>query len=220
MISLDPMEAPLGRHVRELSIKRSRFIGVVMPFDHSNPLKDLLRDLQEEYPRATHYCWAYRTYFPRRDEGSSDGGEPSGTAGRPILNAIYSSGLQQVAVVVIRYYGGIKLGVRGLIDAYHGSALDALGSCPRGRLEMCVPVQFVLDYSKEDQLRHWWGRMGLRGDAMQWAYGERLEARGYMPEHLRDHLLLFLSSAAPHGEVECTMGEAELRQSPLDSSDG
>ncbi|EHM10897.1 hypothetical protein TheveDRAFT_1779 [Thermanaerovibrio velox DSM 12556] len=214
---MEAIESPLERHVEEVVIKRSRFIGVVLPFDHSAPMKELLREVQEDYPRATHYCWAYKTHFPRRDEGCSDGGEPSGTAGRPILNAILSSRMSQVAVVVVRYYGGIKLGVRGLIDAYNLAAKAALNGCKRTVLERCIPVTFNLDYSKEDQLRHWWGRMGLRADAIRWDYRERLEAQGIIPEELKGALEEFLDHVS-HGDIICRMGEVQLSLSPLEKN--
>ncbi|MCX7828908.1 MAG: YigZ family protein [Thermanaerothrix sp.] len=215
---MEIIESPLEPHVEELAIKRSRFIGVAIPFDHSTAMKDLLREVQEDYPRATHYCWAYKTHFPRRDEGFSDGGEPSGTAGRPILNAILSSGMSQVAVVVVRYYGGIKLGVRGLIDAYNLAAKAALEGCQRVVLERCLPVSFTLDYSKEDQLRHWWHRMGLRGDAIRWNYREKLEASGIIPEEMKGALEKFLDQVSYHGEVVCRFGEIQLLASPLEKN--
>lgn len=213
---MEIIESPLEPNVEELVVKRSRFIGVAIPFDHSTAMKDLLRGVQEKYPRATHYCWAYKTHSPRRDEGFSDGGEPSGTAGRPILNAILSSGMSQVAVVVVRYYGGIKLGVRGLIDAYNLAAKAALDGCKRAVLERCIPVTFTLDYSKADQLRHWWNRMGLKGDAIRWDYREKLEALGIIPEGMKEVLEEFLDQACSHGGILCRFGEPQLSVSPLE----
>jgi putative IMPACT (imprinted ancient) family translation regulator len=216
-MNLDPILAPGGRFHREVVIKRSRFIGVVIPFDHSIPMKDLIRSVQEEFPRATHYCWAYRTRWPRLDEGSSDGGEPSGTAGRPILNAILASGTWQAAVVVVRYFGGIKLGVRGLIDAYNLSAAEALEACPKVTLEECVPVTLRLPYQKEDQLRYWWARAGLSPQALSWDYAQDLTVRGILPSALLDQLRAFMDSASPRGEIQIQLGEAVLAPSPREA---
>jgi len=110
----------------EAEIKKSRFIAtatrVISPDGALATLKLLAS------PDATHNCWAYRIGNEYR---FSDDGEPGGSAGRPILAAIESQGLDQVLVVVIRYFGGIKLGVGGLVRAYGGTAAECLRTAPR-----------------------------------------------------------------------------------------
>lgn len=117
------LEGPGHSELRE---KSSKFLGYAFPiteeYDWSRHL-DQVRDL---HPRATHYCYAYR-YGPGGQQFRvNDDGEPSGSAGRPILGQIDSLGLQQVIAIVVRYYGGTKLGVPGLIHAYRESARAAL----------------------------------------------------------------------------------------------
>ncbi len=109
-----------------LEIKHSRFIAHAAPIDAA---ADALAFLQQvAVPDATHNCWAYRH---GQDYRSSDDGEPAGTAGRPILAAIDGQGFDRVMVVVIRWYGGIKLGAGGLVRAYGGTAAECLRTAPR-----------------------------------------------------------------------------------------
>lgn len=104
-------------------IDKSRFISIITPIESLNDIDTTLKRLKKEYPKATHYCYAYST---GEGTGSNDDGEPSGTAGQPILSMIMKHQLTQVLITVIRYFGGIKLGAGGLIRAYQNSANDAI----------------------------------------------------------------------------------------------
>ncbi|MDR3166213.1 MAG: YigZ family protein, partial [Synergistaceae bacterium] len=95
----------------ERTIKHSRFIACVQPASTRAEAEHFLKDIASKYPKATHYCWAYRFFGPSGTEYATDAGEPSGTAGRPILGALKRFSLFNVAAVVTRYYGGVKLGV-------------------------------------------------------------------------------------------------------------
>ncbi|WP_300525379.1 YigZ family protein [Aminiphilus sp.] len=110
----------------ERTIRRSLFLGHVRQAATEEEARNHIRDISRQYADANHNCWAYRVGYPSVREYYSDAGEPSGSAGKPILGAILRSGLTHVVVVVTRYFGGIKLGVRGLIDAYGGVATEAL----------------------------------------------------------------------------------------------
>ena len=105
----------------------SRFISLAYPVESESEVKEILSGLRNEYHDARHHCYAYRIGHLGEVYRSSDDGEPSGTAGRPILGQIDSAGLSDVLIVVVRYFGGIKLGVPGLINAYREAALDAIG---------------------------------------------------------------------------------------------
>jgi uncharacterized YigZ family protein len=109
-----------------LEIKHSRFIAHAAPIDDAAAALAFLQ--QVAVADATHNCWAYRHGSEYR---SSDDGEPAGTAGRPILAAIDGQGFDRVVVVVIRWYGGIKLGAGGLVRAYGGTAAECLRIAPR-----------------------------------------------------------------------------------------
>ena len=104
----------------------SRFIALAYPVETEEEVREIVSGLRKEYHDARHHCYAYRLGYRRDVFRASDDGEPSGSAGRPILGQIDSLGLSDVLVVVVRYFGGIKLGIPGLIRAYKSSSADAL----------------------------------------------------------------------------------------------
>ena len=106
----------------------SRFIALAYPVETEAQVKEIVALLRKEYHDARHHCYAYRLGYKADVFRSSDDGVPSGSAGRPILGQIDSAGLSDVLVVVVRYFGGIKLGIPGLIRAYKTSTADALGN--------------------------------------------------------------------------------------------
>lgn len=106
--------------------KGSKFIAYAYPFKDENKVKDIITDLKSQHPKARHHCWAYRLTPDRTVFRVNDDGEPSGTAGRPILNVLLSMDLTNVLVVVVRYFGGTLLGVPGLINAYKTATQEAL----------------------------------------------------------------------------------------------
>lgn len=104
----------------------SKFIAHAFPVETETEIKQIVDSLKKEYHDARHHCYAWRLGYKADRIRSNDDGEPSGSAGRPILGQIESLGLSDVLVVVVRYFGGIKLGIPGLIRAYKTSTLDAL----------------------------------------------------------------------------------------------
>ncbi len=104
--------------VADFSDKGSRFFAFAFPINSTEDFKKYLQQLKTEHPKAVHHCFAYRIGNDKNNFRSSDDGEPSGTAGKPILNQIDSKNLTNILVVVVRYFGGILLGVPGLINAY------------------------------------------------------------------------------------------------------
>lgn len=106
----------------------SKFIAYAYPFRDESQLKEAIAALKSEHPKARHHCWAYRLTPDRSVFRVNDDGEPSGTAGRPILNTLLSHDLTNVLLVVVRYFGGTLLGVPGLINAYKMAAQDALAN--------------------------------------------------------------------------------------------
>ena len=125
-------ETLAGDVQHEIEVKRSRFLALAHPVESVDEALAWID--QTRIPDATHNCWALRVGETYR---SNDDGEPGGSAGRPILAAIDGSGLDSVAVLVVRWYGGTKLGVGGLIRAYGGAAAECLRQAPRRQvLEM------------------------------------------------------------------------------------
>ena len=106
--------------------KGSKFLAYAYTFKDEALLKDILSHLKELHPKARHYCWAYRLTPDRSVFRFNDDGEPSGTAGRPILNVLLSKDVTNTLIVVVRYFGGTLLGVPGLIHAYKTAAVEAL----------------------------------------------------------------------------------------------
>ena len=105
----------------------SRFIAYAYPVETEDEVKTIVDGLKKKYHDARHHCYAYRLGLEGDRFRANDDGEPSSSAGRPILGQIDSAGLSDVLVVVVRYFGGIKLGIPGLIRAYKTSTADALG---------------------------------------------------------------------------------------------
>jgi uncharacterized YigZ family protein len=110
----------------EVKITGSRFIALAAPADSAEQVQDILERVRKDYPDATHHCYSYRLGIDGKLFRTVDDGEPSGTAGRPILSAIDKRGITNAAVIVTRYFGGTKLGVGGLIRAYAEAAGEAL----------------------------------------------------------------------------------------------
>ncbi|XP_021713988.1 uncharacterized protein LOC110682070 isoform X4 [Chenopodium quinoa] len=127
----------------EKEIKKSKFIAIAAPVYSEQSAHSFLSEVRDN--RATHNCWAYKIGDQYR---SNDDGEPSGTAGKPIYSAIDTSGVDRVMVVVIRYFGGIKLGTGGLVRAYGGVTSECLRNAPtrlvKSRVPMGVEVSFDL----------------------------------------------------------------------------
>ncbi|KAL7094462.1 hypothetical protein ACP275_11G105000 [Erythranthe tilingii] len=127
----------------EREIKKSKFIAISGPISDERSAFAFLSEVRDS--RATHNCWAYKVGDQTR---SNDDGEPSGTAGKPIQSAIVSSGIDRVMVVVIRYFGGIKLGTGGLVRAYGGVASECLRNAPtcvvKSKIPMGLEVPFDL----------------------------------------------------------------------------
>ena len=139
----------------ELGVSRSKFIGFALPADNIQEVQKIIKKYSAEYSDATHCCWAYKTGCPEDpQEYYSDAGEPGGSAGRPILGMISHFELQNVIIIVVRYFGGVKLGVRGLIDAYGRSARIAIERAEIVKRQQMERVKICLPYSLYDTLKH------------------------------------------------------------------
>lgn len=124
--------------------KRSRFIAYAIPVLSTRDVKNEIDKLKKEFYDARHVCWAYMLGADRLEFRSNDDGEPSGTAGKPILGQINSNELTNILVAVVRYFGGIKLGTSGLIDAYREAAADAIREA--GIIEKTVDMQISFGF--------------------------------------------------------------------------
>ena len=117
---------PSSKAVSEFIEKKSRFISIVLPVEDADEIKGIIKETRKAHPQSRHVVWAYILGDARSIFGLSDDGEPHGTAGRPVLEVLKGSGLTDTLILVIRYFGGIKLGTGGLVQAYTRSAQDVL----------------------------------------------------------------------------------------------
>jgi uncharacterized YigZ family protein len=132
----------------KIKISGSRFIAMLYTLVDAAQAKGILKDLWDKHPSATHICWAYRLGAKGEPYQMSDDGEPSGTAGLPILNTLKSKQLTNTLAIVIRYYGGTKLGVSGLIQAYKTATESAIESAE------LKPFVEMKSYKMQCNIRH------------------------------------------------------------------
>lgn len=146
----DLYNEPARESVTETKIQKSLFLAHVCICADEPQARERIRIISSEHRQANHNCWAYRVGSLKGDEYFSDDGEPAGTAGKPILGAILRQEVTNVLVVVTRYFGGIKLGVRGLIEAYGNAATEGLrtsGKVAR-RVRTNYEIQMPYDMAK------------------------------------------------------------------------
>lgn len=181
----------------EEKIKRSVFIANVSACHDDNEARNFLTGIASQHRDATHNCRAY--VLADGTEYSSDDGEPSGTAGRPILNAIRRAQLVNVIVVVTRYFGGVKLGVRGLIDAYGGVAAKALDLA--GRVECIITKKFTvsLGYAEVGRVTRMLEGVGALG--IVWDYGESVSVNAQVPVNECERLTGELEELSARGII-------------------
>jgi uncharacterized YigZ family protein len=136
----------------EFSDRGSRFIAYAFPVHSIDEFKKTLQQLKKEQPKASHFCFAYRISADRHTYRVSDAGEPSGSAGRPILGQIDSKELTNVCVIVIRFFGGTLLGIPGLINAYKSSASMALQLTPVVKKPVEILYELEFDYTMVNEV--------------------------------------------------------------------
>jgi uncharacterized YigZ family protein len=132
----------------EFKDRGSKFLGYAFPITSPEHFKQHLQDLKKEHAKAVHHCFAYRLGLTNNIFRVSDDGEPAGTAGRPILGQIDSSGVTNTAIIVVRYFGGTLLGVPGLINAYKSAASMALQLTPFVQKTIECYYELSFDYTQ------------------------------------------------------------------------
>ena len=139
-----------------LEIKKSAFITYAYPVTSREQAMFHVEQLREQYADARHHCWAYIIGDPNNttSAGFDDDGEPNGTAGRPILNVLQHKSIGNVIIIVVRYFGGIKLGAGGLTRAYAGSAQAAVDEMTLSAYVPMITVQILAEFATEAQCRY------------------------------------------------------------------
>ena len=130
----------------EFEEKRSRFISHVFLVESEAEARQRIEEMRKKYYDARHVCYAYMLGHERKDFRANDNGEPSGTAGKPILGQINSNELTDILIIVVRYFGGIKLGTSGLIVAYKAAAAEAIAAATVIEKTVDETVTFLFEY--------------------------------------------------------------------------
>jgi uncharacterized YigZ family protein len=138
--------------VAEFKDRGSKFIAYAFPVKDITDFKEKLAVINKEHPKASHHCFAYRLGMDGNNFRSSDDGEPSGTAGKPILGQIDSKQVTNILIIVVRYFGGTLLGVPGLINAYKTAALLVLQSTPIVQKPVLVTYRLQFEYTKMNEV--------------------------------------------------------------------
>lgn len=144
--------------------KKSKFIAHIFPVKSAEQVKEILEEQRKKYYDARHVCWAYMLGWERTEFRSNDDGEPSGTAGRPILGQINSAELTDVLIIVVRYFGGTLLGTGGLIKAYKEAAVDVVANAEVVERTVDDIIEIVFDYTLLNEVM----RVLKQFDAVRW----------------------------------------------------
>lgn len=151
-----PYTIPAEAIIEETVVNRSRFICYVFPCDSSESAKQFIKQVQLEHPQCSHHCYAFITDRPEYSQGYgfSDDGEPSGTAGKPMLAVLQGSGIGEICAVTARYFGGTKLGTGGLQRAYGDSVRQALLCLPTKIKIPMVHKRLACQYTQVNDVLH------------------------------------------------------------------
>ena len=166
----------------EVVIQRSRFLTTLEPVETTEAAAALIARVSAEFPDASHHCWAYLVGPPGSTArvGMSDAGEPNGTAGKPMLNALVHSGVGDVAAVCSRWFGGTKLGTGGLVRAYGGAVKDALAAAPKVERVTWVAARLTFDYGRLETLKRAYPAHEV--ELLDESFTDRVEHRLRLPE--------------------------------------
>ena len=172
---------PSSEHETEEVIQRSRFRTLLAPAATAEAAHSFVEALRERYPDATHHCWAFVVGPPgdSAQVGMSDDGEPSGTAGRPMLTALLHSGVGEVVAVCVRWYGGTKLGTGGLQRAYTSGVKRTLEELPTAQRIATARLELVFEYARVDGVQRLVEATG--GDILEEDYGSEVRYRIDVP---------------------------------------
>ncbi|HCS75150.1 MAG TPA: YigZ family protein [Clostridiales bacterium] len=155
---------------QEVVIKKSRFIGLTYTLTSEEEIALCLDDAREKYPNASHYCYGAVIGLDGLLQRFSDDGEPGGTAGMPILQVLLQRELKNVMVIVVRYFGGIKLGAGGLVRAYSRTTAEAINEAGMVRMQLSSRGVLTINYNLLGSVEHFLRQPGIEIEDM--SYGE------------------------------------------------
>ncbi|MCZ2085519.1 MAG: YigZ family protein [Flavobacteriales bacterium] len=158
--SFDTIKSPVENIL--LKEKGSKFIGFAYPVENEKEVKDALGKVKDDHPKATHHCYAFRLGITGENYRANDDGEPSGSAGLPIYNQLLANNVTQILVIVVRYYGGTKLGVSGLVKTYKETAKFTLEQCEIITKELQSELEIHFDFNQQNVIFTLLNRFGAK----------------------------------------------------------
>lgn len=178
---MDAYDIPAERFSVSEEIKKSRFITLLAHTDGVEAARAFVHQVKGEHPSARHHCWAWVVGAPSDSQqlGFSDDGEPSGTAGKPMLAQLMGNNIGEVTAVVVRYYGGIQLGTGGLVKAYGGGVQQALKLLPRQQKVPMLTFTLSCDYAQLAEIERMTGR--FHGQLLQTEFLARVSLTLALP---------------------------------------
>ena len=191
-----PAASPGAPHCSETVVRRSRFLAQCARAESPAQARAFVEAVRARWPDATHNCWAFAAGAPGDTAriGSSDDGEPHGTAGRPMLQVLLHSGVGEICVVVTRWFGGVKLGTGGLVRAYQDAVRENLAGLPCVERVSQALAEVVLDYAHLDALRRQLQALEAVVEAED--YAERATLRLRLPEERVEALRELLAAVS------------------------
>lgn len=183
----------------EYDEKRSRFIGLLFPVKDEEEAKEYVNQVKKKYYDARHHCYAYIIGYDAMQKKSSDDGEPSGTAGKPILEILETKGLFNVLLVVVRYFGGIKLGTGGLTRAYREAARLCVEEATLSEVQSANRFEITVDYSMGATLENYFRRDDIIIEGID--YSENETIRVLLPEEKIERVM---------GDLQNMLGTEDL----------
>ncbi len=197
------MRVPVKTKTDKLEIKRSVFISTALPVENESDIKCTIEKVKFQHPKCSHVVYAYSLgQGGRQTYGMSDDGEPKGTAGKPALNVLCHSGLTDVLVTIVRYFGGIKLGKGGLVKAYTESVKKALENLPTKNAVIDVKMLLEFGYEQFKIVRKTVRDFGAREEGRK--FEDRVRLRIAADENITESLIKELRSVT-RGRIEIEM---------------
>lgn len=170
----------------EVIIKKSRFLGIAANVDSEEEARELLNAIRKEHYSARHVCYAYSIGDNNPSLKFSDDGEPGGTAGRPILDVVTNSGVSNIIIIVVRYFGGVLLGTGGLVRAYTESAQEAVKAAGKTTVWVTETFDITLDYGDFERVKSLIEK--IEGASLEVAYTDKVVISATVPEKECDRL--------------------------------
>ena len=183
----------------EVKIKRSVFIAHLKYVETIKEAKDFISEITKEYKTANHNCWAYIIGKKAEIFHSSDAGEPAGTAGVPMLNALKKNDMSNVSAVVTRYFGGVKLGVRGLIEAYSGSVKAAVTKASLLKIVETIEFRFSTSYEMYETIKY--NLKGFEAEILDTEFSDKVILKVSVEIHKQAEPENFLKQLSDSGKI-------------------